>query len=324
MVSCEMIASQPPRASAMCSIARLVSIGLAVAVAVACGDPAVQTTGQPETTVHVAAIQYVSEWGEPDRNRKGMESYIREAAQRGAKIVVLPEASIPGYMAYDLRRTWHLRGRPLSRGLRGVSPEKVAETVPGESTRAYGRLAKELGIYLTVPIVEVDRQTGSYFNTLVLVGTDGEILLHYRKLNPWPWAERGWATKGDRGHQFIDTPYGRLGLMICYDINFEAKALKKNRVDHLLYSIAWVDAPNSAWFYKRLPALARRAGVNIIGANWSVPAPGERSQADGHYEWYGYGKSVIIERTGKILSLVEHDIGNRIVYAQLPIPARPE
>lgn len=262
-------------------------------------------------TVRVAAIQFVSKWAKPAENRKGLERCVREAAKNGAKIVVLPEAAIPGYMSHDVRLTWKAGRSEVSYGLQGISPEAVAETMPGESTKAFGELAKELRIYLTVPLVEIVPQTKLYYNTLVLMGPDGNLALHYRKLHPWPWAERAWAWPGDRGQQWLDTPYGRLGLLICYDINFEPPKLKENHVDHLLYAIAWVDRPGSAWFSKELPELARQAGVNIIGANWSVPdQPG----------WTGYGQSEIISRTGRVLARVKNDLGEENVYADLPVP----
>jgi predicted amidohydrolase len=147
----------------------------------------------------------------------------------------------------------------------------------------------------------------------VLVDPEGKIALHYRKLNPWPWAERGWASTGDRGHQFLDTPYGRLGLLICYDINFEPPKLKENRVDHLLYSIAWVDDANSDWFTKRLPEIAKTSNINIIGANWSIPD---------HAGWSGYGHSLILLRDGTTAARVKNDIGNEIIYADLDVPPR--
>jgi predicted amidohydrolase len=266
-------------------------------------------------TVRVAAIQFISRFAKPAENRKGLEPLIREAAKNGAKIVVLPETAISAYASTDLKTTWQLPGWKMTEGLKGVSPKDVAETVPGESTRVFGALAKELGIYLTVPFVEVDPKQDKYFNTIVLVGPDGRMLLHYRKLNPWPWAERGWATKGDRGHQFIDTPYGRLGLLVCYDINFEPPTLKKNRVDHLLYCIAWVDLPRSDWFPKRLPEIARKNDINIIGANWSVPEP---------QPWHGWGHTLILSREGKTLATVNNDVGNEIIYADLPVPGKRE
>jgi predicted amidohydrolase len=266
---------------------------------------------RPAATVRVAAVQFVSRWAKPSENRKELEPLIREAAKNGAKIVVLPEAAIPAYMSHDIRLTWRVGDKSISQGLHGVSPDAVAETVPGESTRAFGELAAQLGIYLTVPLVEVVPDAKKYYNTLVLMGPDGKIALHYRKLNPWPWAERGWASTGDRGQQFLDTPYGRLGLLICYDINFEPSKLKENHVDHLLYAIAWVDVPDSTWFSKSLPDIARNANINIIGANWSVP-----DQAG----WHGYGKSEIITRTGQVVAQANSDIGNEILYADLPVP----
>ena len=48
--------------------------------------------------------------------------------------------------------------------LTGRSPHDAAETVPGPSTRFFADLAREHGVYLTVPLVEVDRRTGRYYN----------------------------------------------------------------------------------------------------------------------------------------------------------------
>ena len=259
-----------------------------------------------------AAIQAVSKMGDPAANRRHLEALVRKAADKGAKVIVLPECAIPGYMTKDIETTWRVGRRKTSYGLRGISPENIAETVPGVSTRAFAKLADELNVYLTVPILEFDPRTGRYINTLVLTGPDGKQLLHYRKLNPWPYAERSWASVGDLGHAVVDTPYGRMGLLICFDINFEPPALKKLQVDHLLYSIAWVDGMNSDWFPKQLPRIARQNRLNIIGSNWTVP-PGAKP------DWYGYGYSRIINRRGTILAKAEDYRSEQIVYAELPI-----
>ncbi len=288
-------------------------------------------------TVKAAAIQFTSQFGKPAENRQGLEPLIREAAKNGAKIVVLPETAITGYLPTDLSCTWQVGNLELSPKLKGVSPADAAETVPGESTLAFGALAKELQIYLTIPLLEVDRKSGEYFNTVTLAGPDGQQLLHYRKQNPWPWAERGWATKGDRGHQYVDTPFGRMALLICFDINFEPPTLKRKKVDHLLYPIAWVDDENSTWFSKQLPTIAKENRLNIIGANWSPPVPPvEAPQAAnangknakdakdakdaGKPTWHGYGQSLIITSDGQVRAKVKSDFGNEIIYAQLPVP----
>ncbi len=315
-----MVAGNPivPRFLFVLSLFRVFVISLlsSYAAAIAASSPLVAAErAQSPATVRVAAVQFISAWAKPAENRKALEPLVREAAKRGAKIVVLPETAVTAYMSHDLRRTWQVDAKPLTRGLQGVSPEGLAETVPGESTRVFGALAKELGIYLTVPLVEVDPKQRRHFNTIVLVDPQGRIALHYRKLNPWPWAEQGWASPGDRGHQFLDTPYGRLGLLVCYDINFEPPKLKTNRVDHLLYCIAWVDVRGSTWFSKRLPEIARQADVNIIGANWSVP---QRPQ------WYGFGQSLIVRRSGEVVSKVKSDLASEIIYADLPIPVKKQ
>ena len=264
--------------------------------------------------VRAAAIQFISQFAAPEDNRKGLEPLIREAARNGAKIVVLPETAITGYMSTDLKRTWQVGDQKISKGLIGIHPKDAAETVPGPSTKAFAALADELNIYLTVPLLEVDRKSGEYFNTIVLADPEGKIVLHYRKLNPWPWAECGWAATGDRGHQYIDSPYGRLGLLICYDINFEPPTLKRKKVDHLLYCIAWVDDENSTWFRKQLPSIAKENNLNIIGANWSL------EQAEVKPKWHGYGNSLIISSDGNVQSKVKNDFGNEIIYAELKVP----
>lgn len=263
-------------------------------------------------TFLAAAIQAVSKLGRPADNRKHLEKLIRRAARRGAKVIVLPETAITGYLSQDLTTAWQVGGRKVTAGLTGLSPARVAERVPGPSTRAWSRLSAELGVYLTVPILEVNASRTKYYNTLVLTGPDGRVLSHYRKRNPWPFAERGWAEPGDRGNVYVDTPLGRMGLLICYDINFEPPNLKRMGIDHLLHAIAWVDDPGSDWFVKGLPAVARRNRLNIIGANWTVPASSRP-------KWHGYGQSVIIDREGRLLAKAPRDRAELIIYARLPV-----
>ena len=272
--------------------------------------------GRGRRTVRVAAIQCCSKFGDPIANRARITRLVRRAAAGGAKIVVLPEAAITGYLSADLKKTWQVGKRPASVELTGVDPKDAAEAVPGESTAVFGRLADKLDIYLTVPLVEFDHKTRRYYNTSVLLGPDGRILLHYRKRNPWPWAERSWATAGDRGNPVIDTPFGRLGLLICYDIHEQAAVMGRLKVDTLLYSIAWVDDAGSDWFDNRLPAIAARERFNIVAANWTVPAPAATG-------WHGYGQSRIISAAGKIPAEVKGDLTEEIVFADLPVRPTP-
>ncbi len=276
--------------------------------------PKIPTVASPGTEFLVAAVQCPSRMGDVEGNCRRLERLVREAASHGAKIIVLPEASVTGYLSQDLGVNWHLPGRPLRPDFtEGRSPEAAAQTVPGKTTARFGRLARVLGVYIVVTFVEIEKATGRYFNTACLIGPRGRILLHYRKLHPWPYPEDSWTTPGDRGLAIAETPYGRLGLLICYDIHDVPPLLAERGVETLLYPIAWVDDEESTWFDVGLPAEARRHGVNIVGANWSV----EKKQ-----DWPGYGMSRIIDREGKILAAAKGDLGEEILYARLSVAPR--
>lgn len=121
--------------------------------ALAAASPSSQAASAQPATVKVAAIQFRSEFGNAADNRNRLEVLIRQAAASGAKIVVVPETAITGYMTTDLKTTWFLDGWPITEKLNGVSPESAAEPVPGPSTEAFAKVAKQLGIYLTVPLL---------------------------------------------------------------------------------------------------------------------------------------------------------------------------
>jgi predicted amidohydrolase len=252
---------------------------------------------------------------------------IEEAAKQGAKIIVLPEASITGYLSQDLRVNWHVKNRPIEDAFSGKDPEPYAEEVPGSSTRHFGEVAKRLGVYLTVPLVEVLHPTenpsrdpaakavsGSpvqpvYFNTVCLLSPAGRLVAHYRKLTPWPHPEKSWATPGDRGVQTYDTEYGRFGLAICYDIHTILEKYQPQKIWALLYPITWVDQSHPAnWFWHELPRRVAPFGHYLIGANWSV---------DHQQAWYGYGFSEVISPEGEIVACSHKLYGSDIVYATI-------
>jgi predicted amidohydrolase len=269
------------------------------------------TAVQEPKTVCVAAIQCSSDLGEVDRNSKKIERLVEQAAKAGAKIVVLPEAAITGYLSQDLQVNWRLSGWPIDPGFKSRNPVPSAETVPGPSTRRFCALAKRLGIYLTVPLIEKAGKDPEMklYNTVCLACPKGELVAHYRKLTPWPHPEKSWATPGDRGVQTFDTEYGRVGLGICFDIHTILEKYQPKKIWALLYPIAWVDENHPAeWFWHRLPTKVAKFKHYVIGANWSVDRP---------QPWFGYGFSEIISPDGKILAAAKSLHGSEIVYADI-------
>src|SRR4051812_11749035 len=181
---------------------------------------AARAADKPQT-VKVACVQCSSDLGDVAGNTKKLTALVEEAAKNGAKIIVLPEAAITGYLSQDLKTNWQLKGRPIEKGFVGKDPAGFAEGVPGRSTDHFCALAKRLGVYITIPLIEV-RNKGdirAYFNTVCLAAPTGELVAHYRKLTPWPYPEKSWATPGDRRVATFDTEYGRVGLAICYDVH---------------------------------------------------------------------------------------------------------
>jgi predicted amidohydrolase len=239
---------------------------------------------------------------------------VREAAAQGAKIIVLPETSVTGYLSQDLKTNWHLKGRPIEAVYQGKDPLPFAEPVPGPSTRHFCDLAKQLGVYVTVPLLEVapaqpPQEGPRLFNTVCLASPKGELAAHYRKLTPWPYPEKSWATPGDRGVQVYDTEYGRVGLAICFDIHTILEKYRPHRIWALLYPIAWVDRNHPAdWFWHRLPERTAPFRHYLIGANWSVDRP---------QTWFGYGFSTIIGPDGQVIASAKSLYGSEIVYATI-------
>jgi len=236
-----------------------------------------------------------------------------------AKIVVLPEVCLTGYVSQDGKTNWHLPGRPMEKEYTGRSPARVAQRVPGPATRLFCQLARQLGIYLTIPFIEVDTSAGAgparYFNTVCLASPRGELVAYYHKIESWPQAEKSWATPGDHGLQTFDTEYGRVGLAVCFDIHHVVRTYARRDLWALLYSVAWADGDYPAeWFYHVLPGQVRRdIRHHVIAANWSV---------DAAQKWRGFGFSEVIARDGQVLAAAKSIYGSEIVYAELPVARR--
>jgi len=128
---------------------------------------------------------------------------VREAARRGAQIVCLQEMYRSPYFCRE----------------EDAALFDWAETVPGPSTAAFSRIAREHSLVIIVPIFE-KRATGLYHNSAVILDADGATLGLYRKMHipddPL-FYEKFYFTPGDLGFRTFDTRYGRIATLICWD-----------------------------------------------------------------------------------------------------------
>lgn len=149
-------------------------------------------------TFKVAAVEFNPEFMEFDKNISGAVAMAEEAAKNGAKLIVLPEAAISGYIYRDLEQFL-----------------PYMDTVPGKTTDALAKVTATYNCYIAIGIAEIDNDTGLTYNTGALIGPKGYIG-KYRKngLNP---SDVLWFVPGNTGYPVFDTELGRITMIICYD-----------------------------------------------------------------------------------------------------------
>ncbi|HLI33853.1 MAG TPA: carbon-nitrogen hydrolase [Terriglobia bacterium] len=150
----------------------------------------------------VAVVQMACE-PDPRSNLERGVAHIREAATRGAKLVCLPE----------LFRTRYFCQRE------DASFFDLAEPVPGPTTQALGKVAKETGTVIVAPIFE-RRTAGVYHNSAAVLDATGELAGLYRKMHipdDPAYYEKFYFTPGDLGFQTFRTCVGDVGTLICWD-----------------------------------------------------------------------------------------------------------
>ncbi len=187
-----------------------------------------------DTGTVVAVAQLALAVGELDANREATSAAVAEAALAGAQLVVLPELSDSGYVFSDIDEARSL-----------ASPASSSVTL-----RQWRSLAAVHGLTIVGGFCELGPD-GKLYNSAALVDAAGTRTV-YRKAHLWD-TEKGIFTPGDDAPPVVELPFGNVGLMICYDLEFPE----------------WV----------RLAALS---GADLIAApvNWPASAapapPGER------------------------------------------------
>ena len=152
-----------------------------------------------QNSVAVGLIQ-MSCGPNPEANFKKAVSRIGEAAKQGAQIVCLQELFRSQYFCQT----------------EDIKLFSLAEPIPGPSTEALGRVAREKKIVIVASLFE-KRTAGIYHNTAVIINTDGKIAGKYRKMHITDdplYYEKFYFTPGDLGFQTHDTSFGTVGALV--------------------------------------------------------------------------------------------------------------
>lgn len=184
-------------------------------------------------SIRVSCIQTRPRLGDKEFNIKSMEQYIEQTMSEypDTKLIVFPELAISGYEGTVEQF------------------QTMAETVEdGESIKRIGTLAAKFGVYIVYGFPERDQALDDVlYNAAVVIDKSGAALGTYRKVHPFA-SEREWCRPGCDIPVF-DTDFGRIGLMICWDVAFPevARCCALQGADLLVVSTNWEDPYEEEW-----------------------------------------------------------------------------
>jgi len=140
---------------------------------------------------------------DPQENVDRAAARVEEAARKGAQVVCLPELYRSPYFCQK----------------EDPALFDLAEPVPGPSSERLSEVARRSGVAVVVPIFE-RRAPGLYHNSALTLDADGRTAGHYRKMHipdDPAFYEKFYFAPGDLGFQAVDTRFGRVGTLICWD-----------------------------------------------------------------------------------------------------------
>ncbi|MCE3284622.1 MAG: N-carbamoylputrescine amidase [Steroidobacteraceae bacterium] len=235
--------------------------------------------------VTVAATQFACT-PNPAENLDRAEALVREAAGRGAQVVLLQELFETPYFCKDHLATHFDLAHPM--------PDNRV-------VRRFQALAQELEVALPLSVFE--RAGHAYYNSLAMIDADGSVLGVYRKshIPEGPgYHEKFYFSPGDTGFKVWNTRYGTLGVGICWDQWFPeaARCMALMGADLLLYPTAIGSEPQDASIDSRdhwQRCMQGHAAANVTPLVASNRVGVERGEK---YEMTFYGSSFIADGTG--------------------------
>jgi predicted amidohydrolase len=169
----------------------------------------------------IAAVQMEPKILEKNRNLTRCLELIQVTASEGARLIVFPECALTGYVFTSLKEALPL-----------------CEPIPGPSTEKIIGVCRELNVYVVIGLLE--REAGKCYNAAALLGPGG-VLARYRKAHlPYLGVDR-FVNHGNLPLSVSQTEIGRIGMGICYDINFpeHARVLALEGADIIVLPTNW-------------------------------------------------------------------------------------
>ncbi len=256
------------------------------------------------TEVTVAATQMACSW-DRDANVARAEELVRDAAGRGAQIVLLQELFETPYF-------------PIEQEFKHLELATTRDASPVIASMA--RLAAELEVVL--PVSWFERAGNAFFNSIAIVDADGSLLGVYRKThipNAIGYQEKQYFSPGDTGFRVWDTRYAKIGVGICWDQWFPeaARCMALMGAEILLYPTAIGDEPGDPGV-DSMPhwqnVMCGHAAANIMPLVASNRIGTERGTTS-DIEMTFYGSSFIADHLGNKVEVADRATQTVLTHA---------
>jgi predicted amidohydrolase len=244
----------------------------------------------------VACCQLAPRIGDLAGNRARAARAVEAAALRGARIVLLPELCSSGYVFHD-----------------AAEARELAEPADGPTTSGWAELARDLDLVVIGGFAEIDGDV--LRNSAALVDPSG-VRAVYRKAHLWD-RESLVFEPGDEAPPVVQTDRGRIGVMVCYDLEFpEWVRLPALHGAQLLATPSnWPAGPAAL---DGLSGEGLRARANAC-VNRMFAAVCDRHGHERGVDWVG--GSMIVDPDGRLLAGPPADAGEAIVMADCDLSA---
>lgn len=260
----------------------------------------------PQTMV--AAVQMCCS-AEPSENIAHAEELVRQAAAKGAQIILLPELFERPYFCQERRYEYYAYATTVTEN---------------PAVQRFREVCQELEI--VIPISFYEKDGTRLFNSVAMIDADGSVLGVYRKTHipdDHYYQEKFYFTPGNTGFRVFETRFGRVGVGICWDQWFPetARCLALAGADVILYPTAIGSEPildlDSAGHWQRTMQGHSAANiVPVVAANrYGVEVVSPCAENGGQQSALRfYGTSFLTDETGAVLVQAERD-GDAVLTA---------
>ncbi|QBD83088.1 carbon-nitrogen hydrolase family protein [Ktedonosporobacter rubrisoli] len=239
----------------------------------------------------IAAAQMQSS-GIAEENLAKAEAAIRIAAARGAKLIVFPEIFMTGFPPADLK---------------AELVRKASQPLDGPFVRGLSAAARQAGLWVISGMLETAEADAKAYNTTVVLNAQGELVTFYRKthlFDAFGFKESDAFATGDKLFEPLETPFGRMGLFVCYELRFPevARYQAERGVDFFIMPSGWVNGSMKEVHWRHL--IVARAIENTAYMITS-------DQTGDKY----LGRSLLVDPMGVVLA--EGSEGEDLIYADI-------